>query len=82
MGRSIPIVPSATPLTDGAIVVRPRRADDLDAIAAASHDPDTLRWLDDPPMDAEARHQDRAAPGRRGAYDHGVRPVATRSRRA
>lgn len=55
MARSTPIVPPATPLTDGSVVVRPRREDDLDAIAAASRDPETLRWLDDPPMDAEAR---------------------------
>ena len=51
----MPIVPPAVPLTDGAIVVRPRREEDLDAMAAASHDPETVRWLDDPPMDAEAR---------------------------
>jgi RimJ/RimL family protein N-acetyltransferase len=55
MVGSTPIVPPATPLTDGSVVVRPRREDDLDAIAAASGDPETLRWLDDPPMDAEAR---------------------------
>ena len=55
MVRSTPIAPPATPLTDGSVVLRPRREDDLDAIAAASRDPETLRWLDDPPMDAEAR---------------------------
>jgi RimJ/RimL family protein N-acetyltransferase len=55
MVRSTPIAPPATPLTDGSVVVRLRREDDLDAIAAASGDPEILRWLDDPPMDAEAR---------------------------
>ncbi|SCL69462.1 GNAT family N-acetyltransferase [Micromonospora peucetia] len=55
MVRSTPIVPPATPLTDGSVVVRPRREDDLEAIADASRDSETLRWLDDPPMDAEAR---------------------------
>jgi RimJ/RimL family protein N-acetyltransferase len=55
MARSTPIMPPAAPLTDGVIVVRPRHVADLDAIAAASRDPETLRWLDDPPMDAEAR---------------------------
>jgi RimJ/RimL family protein N-acetyltransferase len=55
MVRSTPIVPPATPLTDGCVIVRPRREDDLDAIATASRDPETLHWLDDPPMDGEAR---------------------------
>jgi RimJ/RimL family protein N-acetyltransferase len=55
MVRSIPTVPPVTPLTDGFVAVRPRRNDDVKAIAAASHDPETLRWLEDPPMDAEAR---------------------------
>jgi RimJ/RimL family protein N-acetyltransferase len=44
-----------TPLTDDVVLVRRRQESDLEAIAAASHDPETLRWLDDPPMDAEAR---------------------------
>jgi RimJ/RimL family protein N-acetyltransferase len=55
MGRSAPITPPAAPLGDGVVVVRLRRAGDLDAIAAASHDPETRRWLEDTPMDAEAR---------------------------
>ena len=55
MGRSGPIEPPTGPLTDGQITVRVRRPDDVDAIAAASHDPETRRWLDDPPMDADAR---------------------------
>ncbi|TDU88102.1 RimJ/RimL family protein N-acetyltransferase [Kribbella voronezhensis] len=55
MGRSGPIEPPGEPLTDGAVAVRLRRESDLAAIAAASHDPESLRWLTDPPMDAEAR---------------------------
>ena len=53
--RSAAIMPPAAPLTDGTFCLRYRRASDLDAICAASHDPETRRWLDDPPMDAEAR---------------------------
>lgn len=55
MGRSEPINPPAATLTDGVIVLRLRRTSDLDVIATASHDPDTRRWLDDTPMDADAR---------------------------
>jgi len=43
------------PLTDGTVSLRYRRVADLDAISAASEDPDTRRWLNDPPMDAAAR---------------------------
>lgn len=53
--RSTAIKPPAVPLTDGPVFLRYRRASDLDAICAASHDPETQRWLTDPPMDAEAR---------------------------
>jgi RimJ/RimL family protein N-acetyltransferase len=53
--RSTPIEPLAAPLTDGTVALRLRRVSDLDAIAAASHDPETRRWLDDEPMDREAR---------------------------
>jgi RimJ/RimL family protein N-acetyltransferase len=55
MARSTPIEPLNTPLTDDVVLVRRRQESDLEAIAAASHDPETLRWLNDPPMDAEAR---------------------------
>jgi RimJ/RimL family protein N-acetyltransferase len=48
------IQPPAAPLTDGAVCLRGRRVADLGAIRAASHDPETRRWLDDPPMDDEA----------------------------
>jgi RimJ/RimL family protein N-acetyltransferase len=53
--RSRPVEPPAAPLTDGVVTVRLRRVSDVDAIAAASRDPDTRRWLDDEPMDDEAR---------------------------
>jgi RimJ/RimL family protein N-acetyltransferase len=53
--RSTAIQPPAVPLTDGTVCLRYRRATDLDAIYAASYDPETRRWLTDPPMDDEAR---------------------------
>jgi RimJ/RimL family protein N-acetyltransferase len=53
--RSTAIRLPAAPLTDGIVSLRYRRDSDLDAICAASHDPDSLRWLADQPMDAEAR---------------------------
>jgi RimJ/RimL family protein N-acetyltransferase len=53
--RSTPIQPPAVPLTDGTVSLRCRRASDLDAICAASYDPEARRWLTDPPMDAETR---------------------------
>ncbi|MFF3865624.1 GNAT family N-acetyltransferase [Micromonospora sp. NPDC001898] len=55
MARSTSIEPPARRLTDGTVALRLRRASDLGAIAAASHDPETRRWLDDEPMDEEAR---------------------------
>ncbi|MFU8854785.1 GNAT family N-acetyltransferase [Micromonospora sp. SL1-18] len=56
MVRTRPIEPPATPLTDGTVALRPRRESDIEAIAAASHDPEIRRWLDDEPMDVQARH--------------------------
>jgi RimJ/RimL family protein N-acetyltransferase len=53
--RSTPIPPPAVPLTDGTICLRYRRSSDLGVISAASHDPETRHWLNDPPMDAAAR---------------------------
>jgi RimJ/RimL family protein N-acetyltransferase len=53
--RSTPIRPPSVPLTDGRVCLRYRRAADLDAISAASEDPEIRRWLNDPPMDATAR---------------------------
>lgn len=55
MARSTPAPAPQAPLADGVVLVRRRVEGDLDALAAASHDPETLRWLDDPAMDAEAR---------------------------
>ncbi len=55
MGRSKPIEPPSGPLTDGVVILRPRRESDLDAIMAASRDPESLRWLTDPPMNDETR---------------------------
>lgn len=54
MGCSRPIEPLSEPLADGVVAVRLRRESDLPAIGAASHDPETLRWLDDEPMDDAA----------------------------
>lgn len=54
MGRSRPIEPLLEPLTDGVVAVRLRRASDLPAVGAASHDPETRRWLDDEPLDEAA----------------------------
>ena len=45
-----PLVPPEPPLSDGEIVLRTRQEGDLDAIAQASHDPETKRRLDDPPL--------------------------------
>jgi RimJ/RimL family protein N-acetyltransferase len=49
------IQPPAAPLTDGTVCLRYRRVCDLDAIAAASYDAETRRWLTDPPVEDEAR---------------------------
>ncbi|MEU3455512.1 GNAT family N-acetyltransferase [Micromonospora sp. NPDC006766] len=55
MVHTRPIEPPTAPLTDGTVALRPRREPDLAAIAEASHDPEIRRWLDDEPMDAQAR---------------------------
>ncbi|MEU8263210.1 GNAT family N-acetyltransferase [Micromonospora sp. NPDC048999] len=55
MVRTRPIEPPTAPLTDGTVTLRPRRESDLDALAEASHDPEARRWLDDEPMDEQAR---------------------------
>jgi RimJ/RimL family protein N-acetyltransferase len=49
----VQLVPPAEPLTDGTIVLRLRRVDDVPLIAAASRDPETLRRMDDEPMTPE-----------------------------
>jgi RimJ/RimL family protein N-acetyltransferase len=53
--RSRAIAPPHEPLSDGVIEVRMRQASDLDAIAEASYDAATMRWLGDPPLDASRR---------------------------
>ena len=60
-GRSAPVPPPASPLTDGTVCLRRRRESDLDAISAASHDPEARCWLNDPPTDAPAGAAARAA---------------------
>jgi RimJ/RimL family protein N-acetyltransferase len=46
--------PPSEPLTDGTVTLRLRQASDADAIVAASHDPETIRWMDDEPLDTQA----------------------------
>jgi len=46
------LVPPEPPLTDGEIVLRMRREQDVAAIAEASRDPETQRRLDDGPVTA------------------------------
>jgi RimJ/RimL family protein N-acetyltransferase len=48
------LAPPEPPLTDGEIVLRARREEDVAAIAAASHDPETQRRLNDRPLTDEA----------------------------
>jgi RimJ/RimL family protein N-acetyltransferase len=50
MPRSQPARPPATPLSDGIVTIRARLASDVDAVVAASHDPETQRWLEDDPL--------------------------------
>jgi [ribosomal protein S5]-alanine N-acetyltransferase len=47
------LTPPNPPLTDGEIVLRTREESDVAAIAQASHDPETQRRLNDPPLSAE-----------------------------
>src|SRR4029453_6553132 len=54
------LVPPDPPLTDGEIILRTRRHEDLQSIAEASHDPETRRWLDDEPLSAD-RQRDSVA---------------------
>jgi RimJ/RimL family protein N-acetyltransferase len=49
----VDLVPPAAPLTDGVIVLRLRRSEDVPLIAAASHDPQTRLRLEDEPMTPE-----------------------------
>jgi RimJ/RimL family protein N-acetyltransferase len=54
------LVPPDPPLTDGEIILRTRRHEDVQSIADASHDPETRRWLDDEPLSAD-RQRDSVA---------------------
>jgi RimJ/RimL family protein N-acetyltransferase len=54
MVRTKPADPPAIPLTDGVVTLRLRQASDTEAIVAASRDRETIRWMDDEPLDAEA----------------------------
>src|SRR5690349_12212642 len=47
------LLPPDPPLTDGEIVLRMRRAEDVPLIAEASYDPETRRRLDDEPLTPE-----------------------------
>jgi RimJ/RimL family protein N-acetyltransferase len=49
------LIPPEQPLTDGEIVLRLRREDDIAAIAEASRDPETRRRLNDGPLSEEAQ---------------------------
>ena len=53
----MPLIPPEPPLTDGEIVLRMRRADDIAAIAEASRDPETQRRLNDGPLSEEAQRE-------------------------
>jgi RimJ/RimL family protein N-acetyltransferase len=53
----VPLIPPEPPLTDGEIVLRMRRADDIAAIAEASRDPETQRRLNDGPLSEEAQRE-------------------------
>jgi RimJ/RimL family protein N-acetyltransferase len=48
-----PLLPPRQPPSDGTLVLRLRRPDDVPAIAQASHDSETLRWLEDEPVAPE-----------------------------
>ena len=51
------LVPPDPPPTDGEIVLRVRRAEDVPLIAAASNDPETRRRLDDEPLTPERQRE-------------------------
>jgi RimJ/RimL family protein N-acetyltransferase len=50
------LIPPDAPLTDGKIVLRLREPKDQPAISAASHDPETRRWLEDEPISLSTAH--------------------------
>ena len=47
------LIPPHPPPTDGEVVLRMQRESDVAAIAEATHDPETLRRLDDVPLTPE-----------------------------
>lgn len=51
------LVPPDRPLTDGEIVLRMRREEDVAAIAQASRDPETQRRLNDEPLTPERQQE-------------------------
>ena len=51
------LIPPEPPLTDGEIVLRMRRTDDIADIAEASRDPETQRRLNDGPLSEEAQRE-------------------------
>ena len=61
--------PRRPAVTDGRIALRLREANDQVAIVAASHDPETQRWLEDDPIppSAPGSSPTLARRGRRGS---------------
>ena len=55
--RRAPLSPPDPPLTDGEIVLRVRREDDVPLIAEASLDPETRRRLNDEPLTQDRRRE-------------------------
>ena len=51
------LIPPEPPLTDGEVVLRMRREQDMDAIVEASRDPETQRRLNDGPLREEAQRE-------------------------
>jgi len=66
------LIPPEPPLTDGEIVLRMRRADDIAAIAEASRDPETQRRLNDGPLSEEAQRETVARAERQWATGRGA----------
>jgi RimJ/RimL family protein N-acetyltransferase len=69
-----PLSPPSEPIGDGTIALRLRRLEDMPAIAAASRDPETLRRLDDAPLqpgrerESLARAEDQWRSGRAAPF--------------
>jgi len=66
------LIPPEPPLTDGEIVLRMRRADDIAAIAEASRDPETQRRLNDGPLSEDAQRETVARAERQWATGRGA----------